>query len=59
MGSAMIYFMGYFGNILYSGDLWFHKNVIKNNNLLFDENEMVNFKIDELILDNTFCDPIF
>lgn len=36
IGSSMILFIGHFGTILYSGDLWFGDAVIKNNPLLFN-----------------------
>ena len=39
IGSSMILFYGYFGTILYSGDLRYHKCVIKNNPYLFDKDE--------------------
>ena len=40
IGSSMIFFSGYFGNILYSGDLRFHQNVIDNNPFLFKDNKI-------------------
>lgn len=59
IGSAMILFIGYFGTILYSGDLRFHQNVIDKNPFLFDKKGLIKYQIDELILDNTYCDPVF
>ena len=59
IGSAMIIFKGYFGTVLYSGDLRFHENVIKNNPYLFTPQGEIKMNIDLLILDNTYCDPIF
>lgn len=59
IGSSMILFMGYFGNILYSGDLRYHDKLLKDNYFLFNPNGSLNYPIDELILDNTYCDPIF
>lgn len=35
IGSSMILFTGFFGTVLYSGDLRFHQNVIDNNPYLF------------------------
>ena len=59
IGSSMILFMGYFGNILYSGDLRYHDKLLKENHFLFNADGSLNYPIDELILDNTYCDPIF
>lgn len=59
IGSSMILFMGYFGNILYSGDLRYHDKLLKENYFLFNPDGTLNYPIDELILDNTYCDPIF
>lgn len=59
IGSSMILFMGYFGNILYSGDLRYHDKILESNSFLFNKDGSVNYPIDELVLDNTFCDPIF
>lgn len=59
IGSAMILFIGYFGTVLYSGDLRFHQNVIDSNPFFFNEDGSTKIQVDELILDNTFCDPVF
>lgn len=36
IGSSMILFYGFFGTILYSGDLRYHQTVINNNPFLFE-----------------------
>ena len=59
IGSAMILFEGEFGNVLYSGDLRWHDKLIEMNTPLFNPNGSLKLPIDELILDNTYCDPIF
>lgn len=48
---VMILFEGYFGKILHTGDFRFDHNII-------DIKGLPN-KIDEVFIDNTFCDPIF
>ena len=61
----MFLFQGYFGTILHTGDMRFHKSIIYNNPILFppgkinEDLQACSIHIDELIMDNTFCDPIF
>lgn len=59
IGSAMILFRGYFGTILYTGDMRFHEKLLKINTPLFAPEGGLRVPVDELILDNTYCDPIF
>lgn len=59
IGSSMVLFLGYFGNILYSGDLRYHDKLLKENHFLFNPDGSLNYPIDELIFDNTYCDPLF
>jgi len=60
----MILFQGYMGCILHTGDMRFNKFFFENE-LLYPLskrnplNEEISLKIDEVIFDNTFCDPIF
>ena len=64
-GSVMILFEGYFGRILHTGDMRFHKDMIGANSMLYPPNKVTNdldgcsVEVDEMILDNTFCDPVF
>ena len=51
----MILFKGYMGTILHTGDFRLSNDLI-NSNILFPETKL---HIDELHLDNTFCDPEF
>jgi len=51
----MILFEGYFGRILHTGDFRFNPNMIINYQKIFSQNS----KLDEVIFDNTFCDPAF
>ena len=61
----MILFQGYMGTILHTGDFRFHPKILSEHVYLFPPNkrnkkgEKCSLHIDELILDNTFCDPIF
>jgi len=61
----MILFKGYMGTILHTGDLRFDEKLIYENPSLYPKElrnkELKNcsIHIDELIFDNTFCDPIF
>ncbi|CAK94931.1 unnamed protein product (macronuclear) [Paramecium tetraurelia] len=64
-GAVMILFQGYFGTILHTGDMRFNMEMIPKNPQLYppqnisNENGKCSIDIDELILDNTYCDPIF
>ena len=61
----MILFRGYMGTILHTGDFRFHQSMIEDNPILFppelrnSDLTKCSIHIDELILDNTYCDPIF
>ena len=59
IGSVMFLFYGYFGSVLYTGDMRYHPKILSTNSYLFNPNRKLNFHIDELILDNTYCDPLF
>ena len=65
IGSVMILFEGYMGTILHTGDFRFTEQMIENSpalypaNLKNTDNWKCSIHIDELILDNTYCDPIF
>ncbi len=59
IGSSMILFMGYFGTVLYTGDLRYHDCILEKNSFLFNRDGTLKYPIDELFLDNTYCDPIF
>ena len=59
LGSVMFLFKGYFGNILHTGDMRWSPHLIKTNHMLFNPDSSLKCPIDELILDNTYCDPIF
>ncbi len=64
-GSIMILFKGYMGAILHTGDMRFDPNIFYKNYILYpkylrNENfQKISIHIDELVFDNTFCDPIF
>ena len=64
-GSVMILFQGYFGTILHTGDMRFNLSMVQTNPILYPEHlrnsnySGISIPIDEMILDNTFCDPIF
>jgi len=64
LGAVMILFQGVMGNILYTGDFRY-TSLMLNNHILFPENRrnkklrQIAIDIDHLIIDNTFCDPIF
>ena len=57
------------GTILYSGDIRFKREMIEENEILYpsykrsliggEKLEKCSIHIDELILDNTFCDEMF
>ncbi len=59
VGSSMILFKGYFGTVLYTGDMRYHDSILEKNSFLFNSNGTIKYPIDELILDNTYCDPVF
>jgi DNA cross-link repair 1B protein len=59
IGSCMFLYTGYFGSVLYTGDLRYHKSLLTKNDCLFSVTGELKVHIDELILDNTYCDPIF
>lgn len=53
-GAVMFLFQGYFGNILYSGDMRWYEAILENTLL----NSIVDAKeLDIVYLDNTFCAP--
>lgn len=65
-GSMMFLFEGYFGRYLHTGDMRFHEYMWKEYTKLFPpelprtpEGLPRSIQIDELILDNTYCDPVF
>jgi len=65
-GAIMILFKGYMGTILHTGDFRFDKRMLYENSLLYPPHlrcfakvEQCSIHIDELIFDNTFCDPAF
>ena len=61
----MLLFQGYMGTILHTGDFRFHNELIINNSILYpafkrnSDFTKCSIHIDELILDDTYCDPIF
>jgi len=61
----MILFSGYMGTILHTGDFRFTPKMLTELKDLYPEtrrnsqNQGVSIEIDEVILDATFCDPIF
>lgn len=62
----MILFRGYIGTVFHTGDMRFTEKMIFQNPTLYPNSsnfnvnkEGLSIHIDELILDNTFCDPIF
>jgi len=61
----MILFEGYMGTILHTGDFRFTDKMFKEINILYPAHKVSRGKeecsihIDELILDDTYCDPIF
>ena len=57
-GSIMILFQGYMGSILNTGDFRFKEEMLINNDYLFP-NHKTSIHIDELIFDNTYCNPMF
>lgn len=65
LGAVMILFRGYMGTILHTGDFRFHISMIEENEVLYPRSlrtkdyTKCSIHIDELVLDNTYCDPIF
>jgi len=65
IGSVMILFEGYMGTILHTGDFRFTTNMITSLPLLYPPSkqnpnrEGCSIHIDELIMDDTYCDPAF
>lgn len=59
IGSAMILFEGYFGRVLYTGDMRYHDKLVRLNTPLFHADGALRAPIDEVVLDNTYCDPVF
>ena len=68
-GSVMYLFQGFMGTILHTGDFRFHPDMIALNPLLFpkelravegkpDRTERISIHVDEMIFDNTYCDPM-
>lgn len=61
----MILFRGYMGTILHTGDMRFENKIIYDNPTIYPKElrtkdlKFCSIHIDELIFDNTFCDPIF
>lgn len=59
----MILLEGYFGRVLHTGDMRFNYKMIHANPELYpiiNQNyDNCSLPIDEVILDNTYCDPIF
>ena len=69
-GAVMILFQGYMGTVLHTGDCRFNPGwMVERYNLLYpkrpgnvaaiEAKEACSVHIDELILDNTFCDEVF
>jgi DNA cross-link repair 1B protein len=61
----MYLFEGYFGRIFHTGDFRFNERMLEDNLYLFPE-ELRNkekkgcaLKVDEMIFDNTYCNPYF
>lgn len=59
LGAVMFLFRGYFGSVLHTGDFRWSRSLIQTNSALFNSDSTLKFPIDELIMDNTYCDPIF
>jgi DNA cross-link repair 1B protein len=64
-GAVMMLFKGYMGTVLHTGDFRFHISMIEENEVLYPKSlrtpdyAKCSIHIDELVLDNTYCDPIF
>lgn len=63
-----LYFLRYFGKIFHTGDFRFDENMFTEYRHLYPANKGFrdeagiipkSIQIDELILDNTYCDPVF
>lgn len=68
IGSVMFLFEGYFGRVLHTGDSRFDEYMLTDYTYLFPPSigyhdaartQKKSLPVDELILDNTYCDPIF
>lgn len=65
LGSVIVLMRGYMGTILHTGDFRFHTSMIENYPELYPVSKRnpqlydCSIHLDEIILDNTFCDPIF
>lgn len=57
LGSVMILFKGYMGNILHTGDFKYTNSMLYEQELFYNKQKRLH--IDELYLDNTFCDKVF
>jgi len=61
----MFLFRGYMGTILHTGDFRFHQGMITENPILYpihlrtSDLAKCSIHVDEVIFDNTFCDPVF
>jgi len=61
----MVLFRGYIGTILHTGDFRFNPIMLQQLDLLYPvlnrniENKGCSIHIDELVLDDTYCDSIF
>lgn len=58
-GSAMVLFRGEFGSVLYTGDMRFDDRLPARWTGLCGADGALLAPVDELVLDNTYCDPIF
>jgi DNA cross-link repair 1B protein len=63
----MFLFQGYMGTILHTGDMRFSPKMFRSKSYKHlypkekwnEDNFKCSIQIDELILDNTYCDPLF
>lgn len=61
----MLLFEGYMGTILHTGDFRFTNRMFEENNILYPtrksnpDHDECSIHIDEVIMDDTYCDPIF
>lgn len=64
LGAVMILFQGKMGTILHTGDFRYTERML-DNHILFpphlrnEQLKNIAIDIDQLVLDNTFCDPKF